>query len=236
VCGSTTQMAQNSNGATQMAEWHTPIGGPATVACPRAVRQRIVQLSRNTYTGFNHHHLCEKLIEREGFSLSRETLRRLLRKNGLGSPRTHRAPAHRQRRVRSARLGELVQLDAAHAAGSKAAARDSPLWDCRTKPPVKSWSRSSFLPRPLSAISACFAICCAATVSPGSLWRSRRQLRPQRRLLDVATTQPKWRKSRRRFVSDRISFFDAVSSTYLWFSSWVLGQQEDLTKRKRPMI
>ncbi len=53
---------------------------------PDAVRQRIVQLSRSTYAGFNDHHLCEKLVEREGFSLSRETLRRLLRQHGLGSP------------------------------------------------------------------------------------------------------------------------------------------------------
>jgi hypothetical protein len=75
------------------------------------VRQRIVQLSRSTYAGFNDHHLCEKLVEREGFSLRRETLRRLLRGHGLGSPRKRRAPAHRQRRVRSARLDELVQLD-----------------------------------------------------------------------------------------------------------------------------
>src|SRR5258705_486161 len=35
----------------------------------------------------------------------------LLCLNGRGSPRKRRAPAHRQRRVRSARLGELVQLD-----------------------------------------------------------------------------------------------------------------------------
>src|ERR1700693_5318533 len=73
--------------------------------------QRMVQLARSTYVGFNDHHLCEKLVEREGFSLSRETLRRLLRQNGLGSPRKRRAPAHRQRRLRCARLGELVQLD-----------------------------------------------------------------------------------------------------------------------------
>src|ERR1700675_1748065 len=78
---------------------------------PDAVRQRIVQLSRSTYAGFNDHHLCEKLVEREGFSLRRETLRRLLRQHGLSSPRKRRAPAHRQRRLRSARLGELVQLD-----------------------------------------------------------------------------------------------------------------------------
>ncbi len=82
---------------------HANRGRPSHRRLPDAVRRRIVQLARSTYVGFNDHHLCEKLVEREGFSLSRETLRRLLRKNGLGSPR--------KRRVRSARLGELVQLD-----------------------------------------------------------------------------------------------------------------------------
>ena len=50
-------------------------------------------------------------IEQEGFSLSRETLRRLLRSQGLGSPRKRRPPAHRQRRLRVAREGQLVQFD-----------------------------------------------------------------------------------------------------------------------------
>ncbi len=90
---------------------HANRGRPSPRRLPEAVRQRIVQLARTTYVGFNDHHLCEKLVEREGLSLSRETLRRLLRHNGIGSPRKRRAPAHRQRRVRSARLGELVQLD-----------------------------------------------------------------------------------------------------------------------------
>src|SRR5277367_6618343 len=90
---------------------HASRGRPSHRRLPEAVRERIVQLARNTYAGFNDHHLCEKLVEREGFSLSRETLRRLLRNNGLGSPRKRRAPAHRQRRIPSARLGELVQLD-----------------------------------------------------------------------------------------------------------------------------
>src|SRR5262249_14933132 len=40
------------------------------------------------------------------------TLRRLLRSAGIASPRKRRPPAHRQRRLRSAREGELVQLDA----------------------------------------------------------------------------------------------------------------------------
>jgi transposase len=90
---------------------HANRGRPSHRRLPDAVRQRIVELARSTYAGFNDHHLCEKLLEREGFSLSRETLRRLLRQQGLSSPRKRRAPAHRQRRMRSARLGELVQLD-----------------------------------------------------------------------------------------------------------------------------
>src|SRR6266478_384290 len=90
---------------------HANRGRPSHRRLPDPVRRRIVQLARGIYAGFNDHHLCEKLVEREGFFLSRETLRRLLRSNGLGSPRKRRAPAHRQRRVRSARLGELVQLD-----------------------------------------------------------------------------------------------------------------------------
>jgi transposase len=90
---------------------HASRGRPSHRRLPDAVREQILRLARSTYVGFNDHHLCEKLVEREGLSLSRETLRRLLRKQGLGPPRKRRAPAHRQRRVRSARLGELVQLD-----------------------------------------------------------------------------------------------------------------------------
>lgn len=90
---------------------HAGRGRPSHRRLPDAVREQIVDLARSSYAGFNDHHLCEKLVEREGFSLSRETLRRLLRQQGLGPPRKRRAPAHRHRRVRSARLGELVQLD-----------------------------------------------------------------------------------------------------------------------------
>jgi transposase len=90
---------------------HANRGRPSSRRLPARVRQAVVRLARSTYAGFNDHHLCEKLCEVEGFSLSRETLRRLLREAGLGSPRKRRAPAHRQRRLRSAREGELVQLD-----------------------------------------------------------------------------------------------------------------------------
>jgi len=90
---------------------HANRGRPSPRRLPERVRARILHLARTRYAGFNDHHLCEKLVEQEGFSLSRETLRRLLRSAGIGSPRKRRPPAHRQRRSRSAREGELIQLD-----------------------------------------------------------------------------------------------------------------------------
>ena len=90
---------------------HVSRGRPSHRRLPERTRVRILALARTRYTGFNDHHLHDKLVEQEGLSLSRETLRRLLRANGIGSPRKRRPPAHRQRRLRSAREGELVQLD-----------------------------------------------------------------------------------------------------------------------------
>jgi transposase len=90
---------------------HVSRGRPSPRRTPQAVRRRALELARSRYAGFNDHHLQEKLVEKEGFSLSRETLRRLLRASGIGSPRKRRPPAHRQRRLRSACEGQLVQLD-----------------------------------------------------------------------------------------------------------------------------
>jgi len=90
---------------------HVSRGRPSRRRIPQITRNRILALARTRYAGFNDHHLHEKLVEKEDFSLSRETLRRLLRASGIGSPRKRRPPAHRQRRLRSAREGHLVQLD-----------------------------------------------------------------------------------------------------------------------------
>jgi transposase len=90
---------------------HASRGRPSPRRLPERVRARVLQLARSRYVGFNDHHLTEKLTEVEGFSLSRETVRRLLRRAGVGSPRKRRHPAHRQRRLRVGREGELVQLD-----------------------------------------------------------------------------------------------------------------------------
>src|SRR5579863_3923211 len=91
---------------------HASRGRPSPRRLPERTRVRILDLARTRYAGFNDHHLCEKLREVEGLSLGRETLRRLLRSNGLGSPRKRRAPSHRQRRLARAREGEMLLLDA----------------------------------------------------------------------------------------------------------------------------
>src|SRR5258707_2312432 len=85
---------------------HASRGRPSPRRLPVRMRDRILHLARTRYVGFNDHHLCEKLREVEGCSLGRETLRRLLRQNGLGSPKKRRAPTHRQPRLCPAREGE----------------------------------------------------------------------------------------------------------------------------------
>jgi transposase len=51
------------------------------------IRNRIVDLVQQKYMGFNQQHFTEMLIEREGISVSRSTVRRILSKAGIRSPR-----------------------------------------------------------------------------------------------------------------------------------------------------
>jgi transposase len=87
---------------------HASRGRPSPRRLPVRMQDRILHLARTRYVGFNDHHLCEKVGE--GISLGRETLRRLFRQNGLGSPKKRRAPTHRQRRPCRAREGEMLLL------------------------------------------------------------------------------------------------------------------------------
>ena len=73
---------------------------------------RVVAFARDGYAGINDTHLSELLAEREGIRLSRSSVRRILRRAGIASPRRRRAPAYRSRRARRAAAGMLVQLDA----------------------------------------------------------------------------------------------------------------------------
>jgi transposase len=67
--------------------------------------QRIVELAKRKYRGFNDHHLTEKLKDQEQIELSREKIRRILRFHGIDSPRKRRANKHRSRRARRAARG-----------------------------------------------------------------------------------------------------------------------------------
>ncbi len=78
---------------------------------PEPARARICELARTTYRGYNDTHLAEALAEDEGIVISRPALRRLLRADGLPSPRKRRPPRYRSRRERMAQAGLLVQVD-----------------------------------------------------------------------------------------------------------------------------
>ena len=71
----------------------------------------VVKLASNGYAGANHSHFTELLREREGIDLSRPTVRRILVKAGIGSPRRRRSRQHRFRRRRMPQEGMLVQID-----------------------------------------------------------------------------------------------------------------------------
>lgn len=73
--------------------------------------ERVVELARTRYAGLNHSHLADLLAEREGITIGRSTVRRVLLRAGLRTPRPRRPPAHRSRRERMAREGVLLQAD-----------------------------------------------------------------------------------------------------------------------------
>ena len=83
-------------------------------ATPAAIRQQVVAMAQERYTGINHTHLEELLAQREGITLSRSTVRRLLVGAGVPSPRRRRPPRHRCRRQRMPQEGMLLQLDGSH--------------------------------------------------------------------------------------------------------------------------
>ena len=77
------------------------------------VQKRVVDIVQKRYRGINHTHLTELLEEREGIVLSRSTVRRLLLREGLSSPR-YRRSRHRYRRQRMPQEGMLLQVDGSH--------------------------------------------------------------------------------------------------------------------------
>ena len=77
-------------------------------AVPETVAAAVVRLAATRYPGANHTHLTELLEEHEGLALSRPTVRRILTRAGMPSPRRRRPPQHRVRRERMPRAGVLL--------------------------------------------------------------------------------------------------------------------------------
>ena len=80
-------------------------------ALDKGLRRRVSELGGSTYAGCNNQHLTELLAEREGITLSRSSVRRILLGAGIRSPRKRRAPKHRSRRERYPQEGMLLQID-----------------------------------------------------------------------------------------------------------------------------
>ena len=83
-------------------------------AVPEDAAAAVVKLASNGYAGANHSHFTELLRERKGIDLSRPTVRRILVKAGIGSPRSRRSQQHRFRRKRMPQEGMLIQVDGSH--------------------------------------------------------------------------------------------------------------------------
>ncbi|MCX6072030.1 MAG: ISNCY family transposase [Chloroflexi bacterium] len=89
---------------------HRGRGRPSNRRTPAETRQRVVKQLRETYAGFGPTLAAEKLAERDGLVVSRETVRRWMIAEELHAPRRRRVEARKWRERRPC-YGELVQMD-----------------------------------------------------------------------------------------------------------------------------
>lgn len=92
---------------------HRSRGRPSNRKKPDQLRERVIRLYKRSYKGFGPTLACEKLLERDGLSISDETLRRWLLESGDWR-RVRKARRHRQWRERQGHPGEMVQMDGSH--------------------------------------------------------------------------------------------------------------------------
>lgn len=90
---------------------HQSRGRPSPRGTPKKVVAEVVRLMRTRYAGFNDQHFTEKLARVEGLHLSRSTVRRHLRRAGIGAARKRRPNQYRRRRDRKPQAGLMIQWD-----------------------------------------------------------------------------------------------------------------------------
>jgi transposase len=75
------------------------------------LRSRVLALSEERYSLFNDSHFTEMLVEREGICLSRETVRKIRREEGIKPKTKRRAGKHHKRRPRKVSEGVMILWD-----------------------------------------------------------------------------------------------------------------------------
>ena len=92
---------------------HRNRGRPSNRRKAPEVKEIALALYREQYWDFGPTLAAEKLVERDGYEVNHETLRRWLLAAGLWKRQRNR-PKHRQWRERKAHFGELVQMVGSH--------------------------------------------------------------------------------------------------------------------------
>jgi transposase len=92
---------------------HKARGKPSNRQITSDTKGRAIAAYKGTYLGFGPTLAIEKLQEREGIWISKETLRKWLLEEGLWS-RIRKGSTHRRRRERKECFGEMVQMDGSH--------------------------------------------------------------------------------------------------------------------------
>ncbi len=92
---------------------HRGRGRPSNRRLATRVQQRALRLYQTRYADFGPTLAAEKLAERDGLTVSVETLRTWLKAAKVAYPQRRRRP-HRQWRPRRSHRGELVQVDGSH--------------------------------------------------------------------------------------------------------------------------
>lgn len=75
-------------------------------------REEICQRVTGVYQGCNQRHIRDLLEERDGITISRASLRRIMKDAGLLPVKTQKRRTHRLRRPRYKQEGQLIQIDA----------------------------------------------------------------------------------------------------------------------------
>jgi hypothetical protein len=83
------------------------------------MKEQVLELAQSIYAGCNTQHFSELLAGREGITFSRSSLRRILLKAEIKSPRKRRPPKHRSRRERYPQEGMLLQTDGSRHSAEK---------------------------------------------------------------------------------------------------------------------